>query len=174
MNLKAADHEKYVTVELNIPDISLLVDLLKIETIFQIKKQVSAEGEDIEKRTNSIINTISVYQEFDNQLKDLQVAVSEFQAKYKRVKSKPLNMMVISINRAKVYHFLCTNTIQLIVPEQIKTQFNEIGPRLIVRLEEAIDSEPIFDNVKKKLKKEKHEEGTDLIKINMLGQKGQA
>ncbi len=180
MKLKKEDHERYVSLEMNLDDLSLLADLLKIETIYQIKKQVALDGQDVENRTNSIINTVSVFQEFDNQIKDLKDAVIEFQAKYKRVKEKPINMMVISVNRAKVYHFLCTKTIELDIPETVSSKFSQIGHRLVVRLEEAIESEPIFDNakeskVKKVVKPEtKEENGTDLIKINMLGQKGQA
>ncbi len=177
MNLHKEDHEKYITVNMDLNDLSFLADLLKIETIYQIKKQVADAG-DVEARTNSIINTVSVFQEFDTQIKDLKEAVVEFQSKFKKVKDKPVNMMVISINRAKVYHFLCTKTTELAIPEAVKKQANEIGAALAARLEEAISSEPIFDNVKESRQPEMAEEvqrdGVNLIKINMLGQKGQA
>ncbi len=172
MALKKEDHEKYISLEMNLDDISLLSDLLKIETIFQIKRQVAIEGE-VEERTASIINTVTVFQEFDTQLKDLKTGIVEFKAKFKKVKNKPINMIVISVNRAKIYHFLCTKTTELDIPENVKEKAAAIGSKLAARLEEAISSEPIFDNSKKSEPVIKPD-SVNPFKINMLGQKGQA
>ncbi len=164
MKLDPADHERYVSMELTLDELSLLADLLRVETIYQIKKQVGLDG-DVEARSSSIINTFGVFQDFDTQIKDLQAAFVEFENSAKEQEVKPVNMAVLSKNRVKIYHFLCTKTTELTLPDGLKKKNKDFGPGLLYKLEEALGSAPILDSA--------NAPDLDLkVKINMLGQRG--
>jgi hypothetical protein len=164
MKLDPADHERYISLEIGVDELALLHDLLRVETIYQIRKQVASSA-DVENRTSSIINAFGVFQDFDTQIKDLQAATTEFQKNNATVEPKPINMAVLSKNRIKIYHFLCTKTTELTLPDHLKKKCNELGPNLTKKLETALNSAPLLDsNIDKDVE----------VKVNMLGQRGLA
>ena len=165
MKLDPEDHERYINMELNLDELNVLGDLLRVETIYQIKKQVGLASGSVEDRSASIINTFGVFQDFDTQIKELQASFGEFQKTVAHMEVKPINMVVLSKNRIKIYHFLCTKTTELVLPSNLSQKCKELIPSLLIKLEEALAAPPILDSMT--------DGEIDLgIKVNMLGQRG--
>lgn len=166
MELTKEDHHLFVYVEINTEEVALLRELVRFETILQVRDQVIKEH-DLNNKVIYIMGVFDSFRDFDDRLLDLGVSIEEQTVKLTQKHGVPVrNIAVISKNVAKVYRMLLTETVKIKMPEYLETKYKKLGASLLEKMETALKSDPI-DSQGNKVK-------TETPDTNILGIIGRA
>jgi len=138
-----------VQLQLESDELSVLRDLLRYESIYQMKAKIDVVPDKVELLL-ALIKLFDAYRVVDDQLR-----IFEF-------KNKKSTNHTYTVDRGVcgLYASLCTKTVQMELPEDLLVRAEYLGPGLMMKFEDALSDSP------------KQPEGD--LKINYFSPKGQA
>lgn len=132
------------------PEIRLLQDLLKIETIYQIRcefQNVNPKDEaDVFDRVSYVSSIFDNYRWASDNLSIVQSSMDfldnqEIRTKYPDQIEKLQDYAVFSKSLLMVFKVICEDSIKLGLPHDIKVNYDQHAPNLLTRLNEALGLE---------------------------------
>ena len=171
------DANKYVLVELELEDISLLRGLFRFETALKLSMAMENKELDLSKKLPKIFTLFDSYRGIDDNLLDIAFTLKDpsYNKDLKRMGVETKNLVIVYKNVCKLYQFLCTDTANLTPPPETKELFDKRGSNLIEKISKALTQEFTVEELQSEefLKKIKREaQPIDGLNINIFGNKG--
>ncbi len=108
-------NEKHCEIELNIEEVKLLRNLLKVETVYQVRAHIANAVNDPDHKTLKVINVFDTYNLLDNQLTNV---LAEMKAN----------------KVARVYHLLVAETGKILSIPLVKDSFDKLSVVLLAKI----------------------------------------
>ena len=106
-------------------ELACLRDLLRYESIYQMKGKIDATPDKI----------VDAYRSVDDQLR-----IFEFKGK------KGQTTFAVDRGVCGLYISLCTKTVQMELPPEVLTRAEDLAPHLVAKFEAALGTEPTVNN----------------------------
>lgn len=137
INYNPEELSKCVSLEINLNELHMLSDLLKVESVYQLRTILAMDSLDETEKLLRLISTFEDYRNLDDGLFDLKLAIKE------NAKS---GTDVIIVNKATAicYKLFCTETPKLNLDPKLVTRVQEYVPNLIKKLDYALDNASDF------------------------------
>ncbi len=122
-------NEKHCEIELNIEEVKLLRNLLKVEPVYQVRAHIANAVNDPDHKTLKVINVFDTYNLLDNQLTNV---LAEMKA---NTKDESLNNLVLIDKKvARVYHLLVAETGKILSIPLVKDSFDKLSVVLLAKI----------------------------------------
>lgn len=147
-------------IELNLEEIKLLKDLLKVETVFQVRVNIEDQNKTLEDKVYRIITFFDSYRILDDQLSQIRNGILSDNPNVNR--SSDNFTIVVDRKVMEMYKILCSETTKCTMPPTVKHFAEKYGEILLNKIKTSMDS---LNNLKTE---------SEDFKVNILGVVGSA
>ena len=122
-------------IEMSFDEVSLLRNLLKVETVYQVRVQITKEQSN-DSKVVKIIGTFDTHNWLDQHLLTI---LNEIKKNEASLEGPLVNLVMMDKKVVKLYHMLITETPKILNIPAVKEVFEKLGPGLKDKITAALE-----------------------------------